>query len=203
MIGIINMNTNNIKCFTKIFKRLKKNYTIINKFEDYNDNITKLIIPGIGNYASCMNFIRSNNIDKVIYKHLENNKKIMGICIGMQILSSNGTEGGLTNGLDIFKDTNTDKMKSNNILPNIGWNKLNILNKNDPIYNNINLNADFYFVHSYIVKSDNINIISATSDYGDCTFISILKNENIFATQFHPEKSGSNGIKLIENFLNL
>ena len=203
MIGIINMNTNNIKCFTKIFKRLKKNYTIINKFEDYNDNITKLIIPGIGNYASCMNFIRSNNIDKVIYKHLENNKKIMGICIGMQILSSIGTEGGLTDGLNIFKDTNTDKMKSNNILPNIGWNKLNILNKNDPIYNNINLNADFYFVHSYIVKSDNINIISATSDYGDCTFISILKNENIFATQFHPEKSGPNGIKLIENFLNL
>ena len=203
MIGIINMNTNNIKCFTKIFKRLKKNYTIINKFEDYNDNITKLIIPGIGNYASCMNFIRSNNIDKVIYKHLENNKKIMGICIGMQIFSSTGTEGGLTNGLDIFKDTNTDKMKSNNILPNIGWNKLNILNKNDPIYNNINLNADFYFVHSYIVKSDNINIISATSDYGDCKFISILKNENIFATQFHPEKSGPNGIKLIENFLNL
>ena len=203
MIGIINMNTNNIKCFTKIFKRLKKNYTIINKFEDYNDNITKLIIPGIGNYASCMNFIRSNNIDKVIYKHLENNKKIMGICIGMQIFSSTGTEGGLTNGLDIFKDTNTDKMKSNNILPNIGWNKLNILNKNDPIYNNINLNADFYFVHSYIVKSNNNNIISATSEYGDCTFISILKNENIFATQFHPEKSGSNGIKLIENFLNL
>ena len=203
MIGIINMNTNNIKCFTKIFKRLKKNYTIINKFEDYNDNITKLIIPGIGNYASCMNFIRSNNIDKVIYKHLENNKKIMGICIGMQIFSSTGTEGGLTNGLDLFKDTNTDTMKSNNILPNIGWNKLNILNKNDPIYNNINLNADFYFVHSYIVKSDNINIISATSDYGDCTFISILKNENIFATQFHPEKSGPNGIKLIENFLNL
>ena len=203
MIGIINMNTNNIKCFTKIFKRLKKNYTIINKFEDYNDNITKLIIPGIGNYASCMNFIRSNNIDKVIYKHLENNKKIMGICIGMQILSSIGTEGGLTDGLNIFKDTNTDKMKSNNILPNIGWNKLNILNKNDPIYKNINLNADFYFVHSYIVKSDNINIISATSDYGDCTFISILKNENIFATQFHPEKSGPNGIKLIENFLNL
>ena len=203
MIGIINMNTNNIKCFTKIFKRLKKNYTIINKFEDYNDNITKLIIPGIGNYASCMNFIRSNNIDKVIYNHLENNKKIMGICIGMQILSSIGTEGGLTNGLDIFKDTNTDKMKSNNILPNIGWNKLNILNKNDPIYNNINLNADFYFVHSYIVKSNNNNIISATSEYGDCTFISILKNENIFATQFHPEKSGSNGIKLIENFLNL
>ena len=203
MIGIINMNTNNIKCFTKIFKRLKKNYIIINKFDDYNDNIIKLIIPGIGNYASCMNFIRSNNIDKVIYKHLENNKKIMGICIGMQILTSNGTEGGITDGLDIFKDTNTDKMKSNNILPNIGWNKLNILNKNDPIYNNINLNADFYFVHSYIVKSNNNNIISATSEYGDCTFISILKNENIFATQFHPEKSGPNGIKLIENFLNL
>ena len=201
MIGIINMKTNNINCFIKILKKSKKDYKIINNYEDYNDNIKKIIIPGIGNYNSCMNYIKDNNIDKIIYKHLENNKKIMGICIGMQILTSIGMEGGKIEGLDILKNTLTDKIQTDKILPHIGWNKLNILNKNDQIYNNINLNSDFYFVHSYNILCDDKNIISATSNYGNCKFISVIKNENIFGTQFHPEKSGPNGIKLIENFL--
>ena len=203
MIGIINMNTNNINCFLKIFKKLKKKYIIINSFDDYNENIDKLLIPGIGNYASCINFIKEQKIDKVIYTHLDNNKKIMGICIGMQILTSIGEEGGLTNGLDILKNTKTIKMETDKILPNIGWHNIDIINDNDPIYKNINKNADFYFVHSYIIETENKDMISAFSNYGNTIFPAIIKYDNIFTTQFHPEKSGPNGIKLIENFLNL
>ena len=94
-------------------------------------------------------------------------------------------------------------METNKILPNIGWNNLDIIDDNDPIYKNINKNADFYFVHSYIIETENKDIISACSNYGNYTFPAIIKFNNIFATQFHPEKSGPNGIKLIENFLNL
>lgn len=197
------MKTNNINCFIKILKKLKKNYKVINIYSDYDENIEKLIIPGIGNYNFCMNYIKDNNLDKIIYKHLENNKKIMGICIGMHILTSFGDEGGLINGLNIFENTKTEKINTNKILPNIGWNKINITNNKDKIYNNINLDADFYFVHSYNVICKNKDIISATSNYGNCEFVAIIKNENIIGIQFHPEKSGLNGIKLIENFVNL
>lgn len=202
MIGLINMQTNNINCFIKILKKLNLNYKIINSYIDYNDDIIKLIIPGIGNYRECMEYIKNNDIDKVINIHINSNKKILGICIGMQILSSYGEESGLTNGLDIFKDTKTVKLQTNNILPHIGWNSINILSKdNDNLFNNINLNSDFYFVHSYNVICNEKDIIFATTKYGDKEFISIIKNNNILAVQFHPEKSGKSGIKLIENFL--
>lgn len=202
MIGLINMQTNNINCFIKILKKLNYKYKIINTISDYDDKIIKLIIPGIGNYKECMEYIKNNNIDKLIYEHINLNKKILGICIGMQILSSYGEESELTNGLDIFKNTKTEKLKTDLILPHIGWNSIKIINNNDNnLFNNINLNSDFYFVHSYNVICDNKDIIFSTTKYGNNEFISIIKNDNILALQFHPEKSGKNGIKLIENFL--
>ena len=206
MIGLINMQTNNINCFIKILKKLNYNYKIINSIFDYDEKIIKLIIPGIGNYKECMEYIRNNNIDKVINKHINSNKKILGICIGMQILSSYGEESGIINGLNIFRNTKTEKLKTNNILPHIGWNSINILcNDNDNLFNNIDLKSDFYFVHSYnVIFTENFNetnIIFATTKYGNKEFISIIKNDYILAVQFHPEKSGKNGIKLIENFL--
>ena len=202
MIGIINYTTNNINCFIKIIKRLKKEYKIINNYNDYNNNIEKLIIPGIGSYNSCMNYIKEKKIDHIIFEHLNKNKKIMCICLGMHILSSIGTEGGAIKGLDIFKNTSTIKLETDKILPHIGWNKLNLVDKNNKIFNNININADFYFVHSYHFVSNNDKIILATSRYGSTEFISCLLSDNIFAVQFHPEKSGSNGVKLISNFIN-
>lgn len=202
MIGIINMQTNNINCFIKILKKLNYKYKIINTIKDYDDEIIKLIIPGIGNYKECIEYIKINNIDKVIHQHIALNKKILGICIGMQILSSYGEETEVTKGLDIFKNTKTEKLKTNLILPHIGWNSIKILNNDyDNLFNNVDLNSDFYFVHSYNVICDNKDIIFSTTKYGNTDFISIIKNDNIFALQFHPEKSGKNGIKLIENFL--
>lgn len=103
MIGIINLGTNNLNCIIKICKRLKREYKIINNNEDYNQSINKLIIPGIGNYYECMNNIKTNKLDEIIISHLKSNKKIMGICIGMQILSSRGEEKELTIGLDILQ----------------------------------------------------------------------------------------------------
>jgi glutamine amidotransferase len=202
MIGIINMQTNNIKCFVKILNKLDYKHKIINNKNDYTDDIMKLIIPGIGNYQECMGYIKNNNLDDIIKKHISLNKKILGVCIGMQILSSCGEESGLVDGLDVFKNTKTEKLRTNNILPHIGWNSINILCRDeDNLFNNINLNADFYFVHSYNVICVNKDIIFATTKYGNSEFISILKNNNILAVQFHPEKSGKNGVILIENFL--
>ena len=202
MIGIINMHTNNINCFIKILNKFKLKYKIINSYNDYDSSIKKIIIPGIGNYKSCMEYIRNNRIDQIIIEHIKSKRKILAICIGMQILSSYGEESGLTTGLDIFKNTHTVKLETDKILPHIGWNSIKIINKdNDNIFNNINFNSDFYFVHSYNIICENRDIIFATTKYGNREFISIIKDDNILALQFHPEKSGPNGIKLIENFL--
>jgi len=202
MIGIINMQTNNINCFVKILKRLKYQYKVINSYEDYNNDIIKLIIPGIGNYKSSSDYIKKTGIDKIIKEHNMLNKKIMGICIGMQILTTYGDESGYSEGLNIFENTKTEKLKTNTILPHIGWNSIKLLKPDyDNLFNDINLRSDFYFVHSYNVVCENNNLIMATTYYEDIEFISIIKTENILAVQFHPEKSGVNGIKLIENFL--
>jgi glutamine amidotransferase len=202
MIGIINMQTNNINCFIKILNRLNYKYKIINNNSDYDDDIIKLIIPGIGNYKESMEYIKNNNIDQVIHKHISLNKKIFGICIGMQIFTTYGEEIEYTNGLNIFNDTKTEKLKTNNILPHIGWNSITLVNNdNDNLFKNINLKLDFYFVHSYNVICNNKDIVFSTTKYGNNDFISSIKNNNILAVQFHPEKSGKNGIQLIENFL--
>jgi len=201
MIGIVNMQTNNINCFIKLLKRFKYEYKIINSFDDYNESISKLIIPGIGNYAHCIEYIINNKLDKVIYKHNNDNKKMLGICIGMQILTSWGDEGAKTNGLDIIPNSYTTLINTDEILPHVGWNSLEIKNKDDLLFNDINLINDFYFVHSYNVICDNNNLILATTKYGKSIINAIIKKDNIIAIQFHPEKSGLNGIKFIENFL--
>ena len=202
------MKTNNINCFIKILKKNNFKFIIIKSYDDYKSNfnlIDKIIIPGIGSFNLTMNYLINTSLDKVILEHNENKKKILAICIGMQILTEFGDEGGLIKGLGIIKNSKTEKLKTNLILPNIGWNN-NIFckeNNKEYIINDINLNADFYFVHSYnVILEENDSNIFAYSYYGNSKFISIIKNDNIIATQFHPEKSGLNGIKLIKNFLN-
>ena len=211
MIGIIDMETNNINCFIKILNKFNYKYKIITKYNDYNDEINKLIIPGIGNYNNCMNYLKNNDLDKVIFLHNNNNKKILGICIGMQIFTEYGTEECYTMGLNILQNTKTDLLNTKYILPNIGWNTIYTYDKNiddDNFIKNINLLCDFYFVHSYNIIFNNIkNYIENErykiyySQYYDIEFIALIKTDNLLLTQFHPEKSGINGINFIKNFL--
>lgn len=200
IIGIINMQTNNINCFIKLVKRFGFQYKIINNANDYSNNISKLIIPGIGNYSACMNYLKSNKLDEIILKHFLQNKKILGICIGMQLFTSIGHEGLETEGLNIIENSKTQILETDEILPHIGWNKLNFKQSNY-LFNNINLNTDYYFVHSYNVITDNQDYVIATTTYGSNEFISVISHKSFTGLQFHPEKSGINGIKIIENFL--
>lgn len=201
MIGIIDMRTNNINCFTKILKKNNYRYKIIKCFDDYDDKIDKIIIPGIGSYNRTMSYLVETGLDKVIKMHNDSGKKILAICIGMQILTEYGDEGGFISGLGIFKGAYVKKMDTDNILPHIGWNNIELRDVGDILVDGIDRSGDFYFVHSYCVITDDENIIYGKSYYGNCEFISVLRSDNIMATQFHPEKSGANGIKLISNFL--
>ena len=175
MIGIINMNTNNINCFIKILKNLGFKHQVINCLNDYNDNIRSLIIPGIGTYKNCITYMKDTGLDICIREHINKKKKILGICIGMQILTDYGDEGGLSPGFGYFKGFNVTLLKTDQILPHIGWSNLSFM-KTDSLFNDIDLKCDFYFVHSYNVIStllDDNNVILANSNYGNTTFIAV------------------------------
>ena len=141
--------------------------------------------------------------DKAIKNFSSNqNKSLFGICVGMQILSTYGYEHGISNGLDIIKGEilRMDEHGCELKLPHIGWNNIKVLNKN-LLTENLNNEDNFYFVNSYSFKTVNSNELIATTSYG-IEFPSIINKQNVFGTQFHPEKSSKAGIQILKNFIN-
>ncbi|MDA8533237.1 imidazole glycerol phosphate synthase subunit HisH [Candidatus Pelagibacter bacterium] len=207
MIGLLDLGIGNLFSISNLFSKIsKKKITIISEPNFLSENIneiTHLVIPGVGSYPSAMETIEKSNWKKNIIKFKETNKPLLGICLGMQLFFNESEENGvITKGLGLL-DGSVIKMipKESFKLPHIGWNNLK-LKKNDPILNGLNLDVDFYFLHSYKCLPTNDDILICTTDYSEM-FPSIIRKENIIGFQFHPEKSSQIGQKLIENFLNL
>ncbi len=196
MIGIINYGLGNINAYYNIFKENDINLKIISNYKDINSNIDKLILPGIGSFDNAINLLKSQKFfDEIINFSLNEKNKILGVCVGMQILSTTSQEGNLK-GLDIIKES-FHKLPSK-ILPHIGWNSVNI-NKEIDILNNINENTFFYFLHSYALLSKNSDLKICETIY-ETKFISVFQKKNIYGIQFHPEKSHSQGSQILLNF---
>lgn len=163
---------------------------------------THIIIPGVGAYAAGMkNFIKSELIEPLKEQVIKNKKPLLGICLGMQILSEKGYEGTETTGLGLIKGE-VKLLQTNNKnehIPHIGWNEV-IQNQKSVLFNNIPSYKDFYFVHSYHFICSKKNNILAATPYCD-GFVAAVVKDNIFGTQFHPEKSQKYGLQLIKNFL--
>jgi glutamine amidotransferase len=164
-----------------------------------------LILPGVGAFRKGMMALRQNGIDQAITEAVQiKGKKILGICLGMQLMSLSSTEDGDTLGLGFIKST-VDKFNSKEInnkkLPHIGFDLVQSQHECQ-LFKNLPRSADFYFVHSYRMLSTGLNGSLATCSYG-VEFLAAYEQDNIFATQFHPEKSQSNGLILLENFLSL
>ena len=203
MIGIIDYGLGNISALSNIYNKLKIENKIINSINDFEKS-DKLILPGVGAFDSAMNLLNNSNYISEIQKQIfENKKKILGICVGMQIFAKNSNEGKEM-GLN-WIDGNVKKIRANNQknfrLPHMGWNSVEI-NKNDPLLNNLENKQYFYFCHSYYFDCLNKEDILAETNYGH-DFASIVKNENVYGIQFHPEKSHDSGIKILENFAKL
>ena len=196
MIGIINYGLGNINAYYNIFKEHDINLKILSNYKDINSNIDKLILPGIGSFDNAINLLKSQKFfDEIINFSLNEKNKILGVCVGMQILSTTSQEGNLQ-GLDIIKES-FHKLPSK-ILPHIGWNSVNI-NKEIDILNNINENTFFYFLHSYALLSKNSDLKICETMY-ETKFISVFQKKNIYGIQFHPEKSHSQGSQILLNF---
>ena len=167
---------------------------------DYLEKSSHIILPGVGSYSAAMKKIKKKIFLKNLEKQvLKNNKPFLGICVGMQILSTTGYEFEICDGFGWIPGT-VRKIK-NKKLPHIGWNNINLKN-NSPLLKDLDMDQNFYFVNSYqFVPRNNEDVVSTTNYEED--FCSIIQKNNIFGVQFHPEKSQKAGQLLIKNFINL
>ena len=165
----------------------------------------KIVLPGQGSFKSCVDSLNSINglVDTLKEFAIVKNKPLLGICVGLQMFADIGYEETETKGLGWIsgKVSKLDNQNGKFKLPHIGWNEINII-KDSKIFKNIKNNSHMYFVHSYEFVPEDKSVISATTDYSSNIVCSVEK-ENIFGTQFHPEKSDKTGLNLIQNFLNL
>lgn len=171
------------------------------KVDFYSENKAKkydlIFIPGVGSFQHASKILEQNEIKKFLFE-INKDSVIFGICLGMQIIFSEGDENGVSKGLDFIKGS-VKKLPNNLILPVIGWRntnfskKISSLNKYD--------NTKFYYVHSYVVKSLSEDIILSKTIYENVEYISSFQFKNYFGTQFHPEKSGENGLSFLKDVL--
>ncbi len=200
MIGLIDYRLSNINSVINALKLLKKKFKIINHDQDIS-NISTLILPGVGSFKKAMENLKTYKLDRLIKSANTEKKKILGICLGMQLFYENSEEDGGSQGLGIINGSvkliqkNTKEYK----VPNIGWRRLNILKKSI-LFDQIEDQSAFYFVHKYECITKNKNNLVANINYSK-EIDSAINHKNIFGTQFHPEKSQVVGIKLLKNFL--
>jgi len=204
---IVDYNSGNISSVVNSFKEVAQDKVNIEVTSDLNKikSSDKVVLPGQGSFKSCVDALNKiNGLSDTLNEFAINNKKpLLGICVGLQMFADIGYEEIETKGLGwisgkVSKINNQDgKFK----LPHIGWNQINIV-KESKIFKGIENNSHMYFVHSYEFLPNDKKVISATTDYSSNIVCSVEK-ENIFGTQFHPEKSDKTGLKIINNFINL
>ena len=200
-ICILNYGSGNIYSLACALKRLDIDFIITDEKEKIIDS-SHLIIPGVGSFDGCMNKISRKNLISSIEDFKNTDKPILGICVGMQILATFGFENNKSKGLN-FISGDVDIISKNIKLPHIGWNNLKILSKNR-LTANVNSEDYFYFVHSYGFKAKKHDNVLTTTEYEEINFTSIVTdNNNVYGTQFHPEKSQTSGLKILNNFINI
>ncbi|WEU41081.1 MAG: imidazole glycerol phosphate synthase subunit HisH [Candidatus Odinarchaeum yellowstonii] len=160
-------------------------------------NADAVILPGVGAFKDAMDNLKS--IQNMLVDEILNTKPVLGICLGLQLMLTESREGGLNKGLNIFRGS-VIRLPETVKAPHIGWNTITIINSGNHIIDGLKDNSYFYFVHSYYATGLDTKLLIAETEYG-VRFPSIIGLKNIFATQFHPEKSGENGLKLLTNFI--
>lgn len=198
MVKIIDYGMANLGSVKKAFEQVGAEAVITDRPEDIKDT-THIVLPGVGAFGDAMKNIRARGIDKAIYEAINNGVLFLGICVGLQVLFTEGEEKGIHKGLDIFKGR--VRIFTEGLVPQIGWNQAHIVRDN-PLMKNIPNHSYFYFVHSYYVdpveKADVITLTDYHIDYA-----SIVGRDRIYGIQFHPEKSQKWGLEILKNFTEL
>ena len=196
-VCIVDYGIGNIKAFKNTYNKLNI-YSEIASKKIQLDNATHLILPGVGSFDWALSKLNQSGLRETLDMLVLKKKiPILGVCVGMQMMASKSEEGVLP-GLN-WIEGNVLKLDKKIILPHMGWNQAKPIKKSN-LFDNLD-NSEFYFLHSYYFKTQHENHILSTTKYGN-VFTSAINKNNIFGTQFHPEKSHQNGIKILENFAN-
>ncbi|MBD2464241.1 imidazole glycerol phosphate synthase subunit HisH [Oscillatoria sp. FACHB-1407] len=201
LVGIINYGMGNLRSVANAIASLQFPVQIVDHPTELIQ-FSHIILPGVGAFGDAMNNLQTQGWISALEKEVRENKKpFLGICLGMQLLATMGTEHGTHKGLDWVAGT-VERLPANDPdirIPHIGWNDAQIL-KSDGLYAGFTKTPTFYFVHSYVLKPSDRSMVSATTTHGT-EFVASIEFDNIYATQFHPEKSQKVGLALLKNFL--
>ena len=206
-VTIVDYNSGNISSVINSFKEVAKDKVNIKVTSDLNEikSSDKVVLPGQGSFKSCVDALNNINglVDTLNEFTIDNKKPLLGICVGLQMFADVGYEETETNGLGWIsgKVSKIDNQNGKYKLPHIGWNEINII-KDSKIFKDIENKSHMYFVHSYEFIPEDKSVISATTDYSS-NVVCAVEKENIFGTQFHPEKSDKMGLRIVENFITL
>ena len=206
MIGIVDYNAGNIKSVERALGFLKADYILSKNPKDL-EKADKLIFPGVGEAAYAMDQLKKTGFDLFLKDWAKAQKPLMGICLGSQIIFDWSEEGGveclglLHGKVNHFKTVyKNNGVESNLKIPHMGWNNLEYINGSSALFDGVDKNSDFYFVHSYLIQPADGTIVKAYADYG-VKVPACVSQGSITAFQFHPEKSGKAGLKILQNFI--
>lgn len=197
MIGIVDYGMGNLRSVYNAVEFIGSKAKLLETKEDFSD-ISHLIIPGVGAFASAMTNLKSKELIEPIHNFVASGNPVLGICLGMQLLASSGNEPTETTGLDIIPGSVRKFDIPEMRIPHVGWNSIE-LEREHYLFQGIKNGVDFYFVHSYFFSPLQEPDVLAYSDYG-IKFPSVVNRDNVTGIQFHPEKSQKNGLKILENF---
>jgi glutamine amidotransferase len=200
-VSIVSYGSGNIRSVYKAISDIGYNPVVCDSPKNLK-NTDKIILPGVGSYYQCMKLLANNNWVETILDLVKVKKKpIFGICLGMQLFSKCSYEGGYSEGLNLINAEihSLKELGCKKIIPHMGWNTV-IFNKENILFEEVNPGSDFYFAHSYAFKDLNKDYIAGTVNY-DVPVVAAISVDNIYGTQFHPEKSSISGKKILKNFL--
>jgi glutamine amidotransferase len=198
MIAIIDYGAGNLKSVKKAFDYLNFDSRVTSNSKELTE-VDKVVLPGVGAFGAAVEKLQESGFYEAIQDWLRSNKPFLGICLGMQLLFENSSESPGVKGLAIFKGENL-RFNSGKV-PQIGWNQVQIQCRSR-LLDNIPDSSFFYFLHGYYISPANLDLITATTKYG-VNYPSVIENGNIYGVQFHPEKSGNVGLKLLRNWIYL
>ena len=199
MIGIIDYGMGNLHSVAKALERL--GYTsFLSENPDELKKAEKLILPGVGSFRDGMNELKGRGLDTFIISWAEEGRPLLGICLGMQLLFHESEEGGRTDGLGLLPGRVRRFSSGNWKVPHMGWNDLTVKKPNHPFMDGLD-NGHVYFVHSYVAQLDDPQVDVAHTYYAEQDVPAVVAKDNVWATQFHPEKSSTVGITMLKNFL--
>lgn len=201
MIAIIDYDAGNIKSVEKALKTLGQE-VVVTRDADTILKADKVILPGVGAFGDAMGKLHDYGLVEVIHKVVEKNTPFLGICLGLQLMFESSEETPGVEGLGILKGKIVKIPENGDLkIPHMGWNSLYFQNEGR-LFANLPQDSYVYFVHSYYLQADDETIVKATTDYSTCIHASVEK-DNVFACQFHPEKSSDVGLTILKNFCEL